>query len=72
MPTVAPTTAQIANTRQWIRCRVIAKSAGSEDPVRYSMDRSFKTADFKTADFKTKKWFTNISSGLNYYSMSSS
>jgi hypothetical protein len=33
MPTVAPTIARIANTRQWIRCRVVAKSAGSEDPV---------------------------------------
>jgi hypothetical protein len=33
MPTVAPNMARSANTRQWIRCRVIAKSTGSEDPV---------------------------------------
>jgi hypothetical protein len=33
MPTVAQTVAQIAKNRQWIRCRVVAKSAGSEDPV---------------------------------------
>jgi hypothetical protein len=37
MSTVPPTIAQSANTRQWIRCRVVAKSAGSEDPVFTSM-----------------------------------
>jgi hypothetical protein len=35
--------------------------------VRYSMDRSFKTADFLT-----KKRIANISLGLNYCSMGSS
>jgi hypothetical protein len=38
MPTVGPTIAGIANTRQWIRCRVVVKSAGSEDPVFISMN----------------------------------
>jgi hypothetical protein len=37
MPTVAQTVARSAKNRQWIRCRVIAKSAGSEDPVLTSM-----------------------------------
>jgi hypothetical protein len=51
MPTAAQTIARSARNRQWIRCRVIAKSAESEDPVltsmgAHSMDRSFKTADF--------------------------
>jgi hypothetical protein len=32
MPTVAPTIARSSNTRQWIRCQVIAKSAGSGEP----------------------------------------
>jgi hypothetical protein len=30
MPTVAQTVARSAKNRQWIRCRVVAKSAGSE------------------------------------------
>jgi hypothetical protein len=33
MPIVTPTIARSANTRLWIRCRVVAKSAGFEDPV---------------------------------------
>jgi hypothetical protein len=33
MPTVAPNIARIANTRQWIISRVIAKSAGSGELV---------------------------------------
>jgi hypothetical protein len=37
MPTVAQPIARSAKNRQWIRCRVIAKSAGSEDPVLTSM-----------------------------------
>jgi hypothetical protein len=37
-PQVAPTIVRIANTRQWIRCRVVAKSAGSEDPVFTSIN----------------------------------
>jgi hypothetical protein len=37
MPTVAQTVAGSAKNRQWIRCRVVAKSAGSEDPVLTSM-----------------------------------
>jgi hypothetical protein len=31
MPTVSPTIARSAKTHQWIRCRVVTKSAGSED-----------------------------------------
>jgi hypothetical protein len=38
MPTVAPTIARIANTSQWIISRVIAKSAGSVEPVFTLMD----------------------------------
>jgi hypothetical protein len=38
MPTVTPTIALSANTRQWIRCQVVAKSAESEDPVFKSMN----------------------------------
>jgi hypothetical protein len=41
MPTVAQTVAQSAKNRQWIRCRVVAKSAGSEDPVLTSMGALF-------------------------------
>jgi hypothetical protein len=37
MPTVAQTVARSAKNRQWVRCRVVAKSAGSEDPVLTSM-----------------------------------
>jgi hypothetical protein len=33
MPTVATTVAQSTKNRQWIRCRAVAKSAGSKDPV---------------------------------------
>jgi hypothetical protein len=38
MPTVAPTIARIANTRQRIINLVIAKSAGSGEPVFTLMD----------------------------------
>jgi hypothetical protein len=38
MPTVTPTIARIANIRQWIISRVIAKSAGSGEPVFTLMD----------------------------------
>jgi hypothetical protein len=37
MPTVAQTVARSAKNRQRIRCRVVAKSAVSEDPVLTSM-----------------------------------
>jgi hypothetical protein len=38
MPTVAQTVERSAKNLQWIRCRrVVAKSAGSEDPVLTSM-----------------------------------
>jgi hypothetical protein len=37
MPTVAQTNARSAKNRQWIRCPVVAKSAGSENPVLTSM-----------------------------------
>jgi hypothetical protein len=33
MPVVAQTIAHSAKNHQWIRCRVVAKSTGSEDPV---------------------------------------
>jgi hypothetical protein len=38
MPTVTSTIARIANTRQWIISRVIAKSARSGEPVFTLMD----------------------------------
>jgi hypothetical protein len=38
MPTVAPTIGRSSNIRQWIRCRVIAKYVGSEDPDFTSMN----------------------------------
>jgi hypothetical protein len=44
MPTAAPTIAQSANTCQWIRCRVVAKFAGSEDPVITSLNALFYEA----------------------------
>jgi hypothetical protein len=37
MSTVTQTVERSANNRQLIRCQVIAKSAGSEDPVLTSM-----------------------------------
>jgi hypothetical protein len=37
MPTVAQIDAGSAKNCQWIRCRVVAKSTGSEDPVLTSM-----------------------------------
>jgi hypothetical protein len=37
MPRVAQTVVRSAKNRQWIRCRVVAKSAGPEDPVLTSM-----------------------------------
>jgi hypothetical protein len=38
MPMVAPTIAGVANTRQWIVSRAIAKSAGSGEQVFTLMD----------------------------------
>jgi hypothetical protein len=48
MPMVAQTVAQSAKNRQWIRCRVVAKSTRSEYPVLTSMGALLfgKTADF--------------------------
>jgi hypothetical protein len=56
MPTVAQTVAGSAKNRQWIRCRVVAKSAGSEDPVLTSMGAlTLWTIALKRLIFERKK-----------------
>jgi hypothetical protein len=58
MLTVAPTIAQSANTRQWVRYRVIAKYAGSEGPVLTSMGAhcaTLWTVALKRSIFKRKE-----------------
>jgi hypothetical protein len=47
-----PNIARITNTRQWIRGRVVTKSAGSGEPflhrwMHYCMDGSFAMNNFK-------------------------
>jgi hypothetical protein len=66
---VAPTIAWSANSRQWIRCRVIAKSGGLENLflhrwMCYSKDRSLETGDFFV-----QKVLAIFSLGLIYHSM---
>jgi hypothetical protein len=65
MPTVAQTVARGAKNRQRIRCRVVAKSGGSEDPVLTSMGALLY-------GFLNEKRVRSISLGLNYCSMGSS
>jgi hypothetical protein len=57
---------------QWISGRVIAKSAGSGEPVFTSMDALQYCTDriaLRQAIFKRKKGFATISLGLIYHSM---
>jgi hypothetical protein len=58
---------EVAKNRKLIRCRVVAKSAGSEDPGCATL----WTVALKRPNFN-KKGFANISLGLNYCSMGSS
>jgi hypothetical protein len=48
-----------------IGIRVVAKPAGSEDPI-FRCSTSLWTVALKTADFKREKGFANLSLGLNY------
>jgi hypothetical protein len=51
LPTVAQTIAQSAKNCQWIRCRVVAKSAGSGGPDFTYMDGLLYGACFEMGDF---------------------
>jgi hypothetical protein len=68
---VTPTIAQSANTRQWIRCRVIAKSARSGEPVLHTVDgcATVRTLALRWSIFYRKKELVTFIFGLIYHFM---
>jgi hypothetical protein len=54
---------------QWIRGRIIAKSAGSGEPILHGWMLYCTDHSFETGDFLKEKRFTTISLGLIYHSM---